>query len=111
MLIKTRKPGPRAKKVELQNIYYGTIRTGTPLSLGLTVSYRFYETDVKAIANIVHGDIDQHMTAKHKRLDERRSKKRRAVHRELKVRYHADMTKISGEIDDEDGLFYHAERM
>ena len=111
MLIKTRKPGPRAKKVELPNIHYGTIRCGTPLSIGMTVSYRFYENDVKMIAKIVHGDIDKHMSAKQERLDLQRLKKRRAVHRELKIRHHTDMMDISGEIDDEDELFYHAQRM
>ena len=112
MLITTRKPGPRAKKIDLPNIHYGTVRTGTPLSIGMTISYRFYEDQVKSIAKIVHGDVDEHMKAKRRQNSERRAKKRRQVHRELKVRHHTDMLEFyEKEVsEDEEGRDHHQER-
>lgn len=90
MLVKTRKPGPRAKKIDLPQISYGTVRTGTPLWLGMVIAHRFFEKDVQMIAKLVHGDVEKHITDKRQQRINRRAKKRRTVHRELKVRYHAD---------------------
>ena len=111
MLIKTRQPGPRAKKTDLPNIQYGTVRCGTPICVGRVISYRFYENDVEAIAKLVHGDVDEHMTAKNEQRTNRRNKKRRLVHRELKVRYHADLIEIFDLEEDREDREYHQKRM
>ena len=111
MLIKTRKPGPRAKMVDLPNIHYATVRCGNGTWTGMRTSYRFFDRDAKAIAKIVHGDIDEHMAAKGKQRYERRVKKRREVHRELKVRYHTDMVEyFGGDEPEKDVRDYHQER-
>ena len=112
MLIKTRKPGPRAKKTDLPTVHYGTVRSGTPLSLGMTISYRFYEKHVYSIAKIVHGDVERHMAIKRNQRAERSDKKRRNVRRELKVQYHADLVEAfsvsEGDVEVKD---HHRKRM
>lgn len=92
MLIKTREPGPRAKisKKDLFPIAYGAVRTGTPLRLGTVISYRFFRRDVEALARLVHGDVEAHMKAKRAQLRERRSKRRKEVHKQLKIRNHEE---------------------
>lgn len=111
MIIKTRKPGPRAKKTDLPTIHYGTVRSGTPLSLGMTTSYRFYEKDVAALAKIVHGDVEKHMATKREQKAKRSAKKRRDLRRELKVRYHADIVEaFSGSGEDAEIRDHHQKR-
>ena len=107
MLIKTRKPGPRAKKTDLPAINYGTVRTGTPLFLGMVVSYRFFENDVEAIAKLVHGDVEKHMSKKRKERREHKKKKRVETIRELKIQ---DFTGILATVTDKDEKAYFQNR-
>ena len=58
--------------------------------LGAVVSYRFFQKDVKALAQLVHGDVAKHIVEKDKERQERRAKKRRLKHRKLKIRFHRD---------------------
>ena len=90
MLIASRAPGPRAKKVVLPNIPYGTVRCSKPYMNGMLTSYRFLRKDVVMIARLVHGDYEKHMEAKDDQRYARKLKKRNKEHRALKVRYHTD---------------------
>ena len=112
MLLKTRKPGPRTKKIDLPTIPYTTVRCGTPLFLGLVVAHRFYEKHVKMIANLVHANVEEHMAAKSKQKDQRAKKRRRLVHRELKIRHHSDLLDFLGEDGgDQEDFEHHHERV
>lgn len=90
MLIKTRKPGPRAKfkQDDLPSITYGTVRTGTPLLIGQVISYRFFRKEVEAVANFVHGNVQEHMETKKQQRKDRRAKKRRDHQRERQINWH-----------------------
>jgi hypothetical protein len=90
MLIKSRPPGPRAKHTDLPAIPYGTVRQGAGWGLGMCVSYRFFEKDVKKIAALVHGDIDKHMAAKRSKAAERKEKRLRQLHIDLRIRQYTD---------------------
>ncbi|KAK3070968.1 hypothetical protein LTR53_009505 [Teratosphaeriaceae sp. CCFEE 6253] len=91
MLLKTRKPGPRSKHRYLPAITYGSHIAGLGYPLGVCVSYRFYRKDVRMIARLVHGaDINGHMKEKHRRLAERKDRRLRQLHMDLKVRFHMD---------------------
>lgn len=90
MLIKTRAPGPRAKRIEFPTIPYATVRKGLGWGLGMTVSYKFYSKDVEMIARLVHGDVTAHMRTKREKKAARELKKLRELHIELKIRYHTD---------------------
>ena len=95
MLIKSRKPGLRAKHINLPPIRYATVRTGMGLGLGMTVSYRFFKKEVKMIAQLVHGDISAHMSMKAKQRQDRQDLRFRRLHVELKIRYHEEMAAIT----------------
>lgn len=56
----------------------------------MCVSYRFYKRDVEMIAALVHGDVAAHMESKHEMLQERKDRRLRKLHIELKIRLHAD---------------------
>lgn len=112
MIIKTREPGPRTKKIELPTIHYGTVRTGTRFFLGLTTSYRFYDKDVQSIAKIVHGDVEKHMASKQEKRAERSAKKRQVIQRGLKIQYHADLVEaFNDDLELADLKDHHQERM
>ncbi|KAK3112783.1 hypothetical protein LTR53_010580 [Teratosphaeriaceae sp. CCFEE 6253] len=91
MLLKTRRPGPRSKHKDLPAITYGSYIAGLGYPLGVCISYRFYVKDVEMIARIVHGDdLEGHMEEKLRRLAERKDKRLRQLHMDLKIRYHMD---------------------
>lgn len=90
MLLKSRKPGPRTKPLDLPTIPYGTLRTGKPYLNGMCLSYRFYRKDVEAIATIVHGDFKSHMEKKFEERFDRKWKRSRNARREMKIRKHTD---------------------
>lgn len=75
---------------------------------GWMVSYRFFLKDVKAIAELVHGDVEAHMAAKRKKQVERQHKRSRDVHRKLKIRYHTD---LYGEAKAKVKQLHHQKRM
>ncbi|KAF2483152.1 hypothetical protein BDY17DRAFT_323910 [Neohortaea acidophila] len=112
MLIATRKPGPRAKKVDFPVINYGTVLTGKPYYNGIQISYRFVEKDVIRVASAVHGDIEAHMRKRNWARWDRQFKRRDEEHRKMKIRYHRDMAanphckEMSG-----DSKEYHQERL
>lgn len=91
MLIKTRVPGPRAKRTDFPDIPYATVHTGLGYGMGMTVSYKFYRKDVQMIARLFHGDVDAHMATKREEQVARKDKKLRKLHLELKIRYHTDL--------------------
>jgi hypothetical protein len=90
MLLPTRQPGPRVKKIDLPVIPYGTLKVTKPFMSGWMVSYRFFKKDIETIAKIMHGDVDAHMEVKRKKRTERRQKRVCETHRKLKLRYHRD---------------------
>jgi hypothetical protein len=65
MLMKSRKPGPRAKFTDLPAIPYGSeYKTlGFPVFKTITVFY-FRHKDLRRIADLVHGDWVKHMNLK-----------------------------------------------
>ena len=88
MLLKSRKPGPRAKHIKLPTILYGSAYIGMGYRQGWSVTYRFYRKDVEMIADIVHGDLDEHMAKKEEVRVQRKTKRLRKLHIELKISYH-----------------------
>lgn len=75
MLMKSRKPGPRAKFTDLPVITYGSeYKTiGSPVFKTITVFY-FRRDDLRRIADLVHGDWYKHMKSK---LDEREARQQK----------------------------------
>ncbi|GAB7362670.1 hypothetical protein MBLNU230_g2979t1 [Neophaeotheca triangularis] len=88
MLLKSRSPGPRAKHSNLPVIPYNTVWGGLGIFNGYGVKYNFLRSDVERIANLVHGDVEEHMKEKTRKNDARKEQKRIKVKRELKIRYH-----------------------
>ena len=106
MLLKSRKPGPRAKNIDLPVIVHGTIRTGL-IYAGACTSYHFFRKDVEEIAKLVHGDVEAHMREKNNERCARKTKNRYERKRKLKVRYHTDCLAIAKTEKKE----YHQHRM
>lgn len=90
MLLKSRKPGPRAKHVNLRVITYGTQHGGNAISVGSCISYKFFAQDVEKIADMVHGDAHAHMVIKRQERMERKLKRVRRNERATKIRVHTD---------------------
>lgn len=65
MLMKTRKPGPKAKFTDLPAVTYGSEykNIGFPAFKTMIVFY-FRSKDLQMLANLVHGDWRQHMAKK-----------------------------------------------
>ncbi|KAK3721010.1 hypothetical protein LTR37_003300 [Vermiconidia calcicola] len=91
MLLKSRKPGPRAKHTNLPMVSYGTVRTGL-MWAGACTSYHFFQRDVNRIAQLVHGDVEEHMEKKRRERSKRERENRRELKRKLKVRHHNDQS-------------------
>lgn len=96
MLLKSRKPGPRAKFTELPTILYGSAykAMGFPVFKRMTAFY-FRPKDVLKIARLVHGDVDKHMMQKQEARDERREKARAKRVREFVIKFHEDCLEVS----------------
>jgi hypothetical protein len=100
MLMKSRKPGPRAKFTDLPVIPYGSeYKTiGFPVFRTITVFY-FRRDDLRHIADIVHGDWVKHMGMK---LDERAARKRKAKTKRARmfiITYHErELEKTKGKV-------------
>ena len=88
MLLKSRKPGPRAKHTKLPAILYGSAYIAMGYRMGWSVTYRFLRKDVEMIADLVHGDVDEHMAKKDEARVQRKDKRLRKLHIELKISYH-----------------------
>lgn len=107
MLIKARKPGPRAKHTDLPTITHGTVMGGMGYGVGGSVSYRFFVEDVRRIAQLVHGDVRAHMGKKFHEQWVRRHTKMKRVWIELKTRYHNDgLARAKDGKDDTRRLFH-----
>jgi len=89
MLMKSRKPGPRAKFTDLPAIPYGSeYKTlGFPVFKTITVFY-FRRKDLSRIADLVHGDWVKHMNLKFRERAERQRKARAKRVREFIIEYH-----------------------
>jgi hypothetical protein len=89
MLLKSRKPGPRATFVNLPPIPYSSQTKGIGFPVfGSVTSFTFRRKDVEMIARLVHGDVDGHMKQKRQERLSRELKARRGRIRELKIGYH-----------------------
>jgi hypothetical protein len=89
MLMKSRKPGPRAKFTDLPAIPYGSEYKsfGFPVFKTVTVFY-FRHSDLRRIANLVHGDWVKHMNLKNiERVARQRKGKVKRV-RKFIIEYH-----------------------
>lgn len=73
MLLKSRKPGPRAKQIDLPTIPYASLKVGS--FYGAVMSHQCLRKDVMVLAKLVHGDVVAHMTAKYERLADQRQKR------------------------------------
>lgn len=89
MLMKSRKPGPRAKFTDLPAIPYGSEykSIGFPVFKTITVFY-FRPRDLRRIANLVHGDWIKHMSSKHVERAARQKKFRTKRVRKFIIEYH-----------------------
>lgn len=89
MLIKSRKPGPKAKLLDLPIIPYGTEykRFAFPLFYRVCVYY-FRRSDVEMLAKMVHGDVNKHMEQKAAERQVRRQRARTKRVRSFKIEYH-----------------------
>ena len=89
MLMKSRKPGPRAKFTDLPAIPYGSEykAIGFPVFKTITVFY-FRVKDLRHIADLVHGDWIKHMSLKMIERDARQQKARTKRVRKFIIEYH-----------------------
>jgi hypothetical protein len=89
MLMKTRKPGPRAKFTDLPAITYGSeYKTiGFPVFKTITVFY-FRLKDLRRVADLVHGDWVKHMNRKIVERAARQQKVRNRRVRKFIIEYH-----------------------
>jgi hypothetical protein len=88
MLIKSRKPGPRAKFLDLPMISYGS--DYKPVGL-----YYFRRTDVEMLAKLVHGDVEKHVRQKVYERAVRRIKARKTRVREFRIKHHQEKVEVS----------------
>jgi hypothetical protein len=96
MLLKSRKPGPRAKFLDLPPIIYNTTvkAVGYPMFISVT-SFTFRRKDVEMIARHVHGDMEGHMQQKRRERYLRGCKARGRRIRDFKVAYHESELKVA----------------
>lgn len=89
MLLKTRKPSPRAIFTDLPTIPYTSKYKfmGFPVLKPITI-FTFRLKDVRMIADIVHGDVEGHMRLKRFEKATRQNKARSKRVKELKLRFH-----------------------
>lgn len=96
MLMKTRRPGPRAKFTDLPAIPYGSEykALGFPVFKTITVFYFRFE-DLRRIADLVHGDWDKHMSLKRVERAARQERARTKRVRKFIIEYHERELEIS----------------
>ncbi|GAB7326160.1 hypothetical protein MBLNU13_g10166t1 [Cladosporium sp. NU13] len=89
MLMKSRKPGPRAKFTDLPAIPYGSEykALGFPVFKTITVFY-FRLEDLRRIADLVHGDWIKHMSLKRVERAARQERTRTKRVRKFIIEYH-----------------------
>lgn len=96
MLLKSRKPGPRAKHLDLPPVLYGSRRAslGFPIFNTATI-YLFQREDVAKVAGLVHGDVGAHMEKKKIQQDARALKARCKRVLDAKLGYHRDLEEVT----------------
>jgi hypothetical protein len=96
MLIKSRKPGPRAKFTDLPAIPYGSEykALGFPVFKSIAV-FCFRNKDLARLAGLVHGDFETHMRAKRRERFERQDKAQTKRVRKFIIEYHERELEIS----------------
>jgi len=96
MLIKSRKPGPRAKFLDLPTISYGSEYkpVGFPAFKSVCV-YSFGRSDVEMLAKLVHGDVEKHIRQKTVESNVRAAKARRKRVREHMIQHFQEKVEIS----------------
>lgn len=96
MLIKSRKPGPRAKYTDLPTIPYGSeYKTiGFPVFKTITVFY-FRCVDLRRLANLVHGDWAKNANLKLRERIDRQEKARTKRVRNFIIEYHEREVEVS----------------
>jgi hypothetical protein len=95
-LIKSRKPGPRAKFLDLPTISYGSEYRpiGFPAFKAVCIYY-FRRSDVEILARLVHGDVEKHVRQKEVERNVRRIKARNKRVRDFRIKHHQDKVEIS----------------
>lgn len=99
MLLKSRKPGPRAIVTDLPTIPYASEYrfVGFPVLKAMTV-FTFRLRDVRRIAEIIHGDAEEHMRQKNFEKATRRYKARCKRIKEVKLRFReSELKQATGE--------------
>jgi hypothetical protein len=96
MLIKSRKPGPRAKFLDLPTISYGSEYkpVGFPAFKRVCIYY-FRRSDVEMLAKLVHGDVGKHLRQKEMERNVRRATARRKRVRDFRIKHHQEKVEIS----------------
>lgn len=96
MLLKSRKPGPRAKHTDLPAIAYSSERKGHGYPILNTVtSFTFKVTEIGMIARMVHGDFKAHMVQKEAERADRALRARCKLVKEAKLTYHKDKVEVT----------------
>jgi hypothetical protein len=96
MLIKSRKPGPRAKFLDLPTISYGSEYkpVGFPAFKSVCMYY-FSRSDVEMLAKLVHGDVEKHIRQKEMKSNVRRANARNKRVRDFRIKHHQEKVEIS----------------
>jgi hypothetical protein len=96
MLMKTRKPGPRAKFTDLPAITYSSEykSLGFPVFKTMTV-FHFRDKDLERLANLVHGDWVSHMRKKRVARAARQQKAQVKRVRKFIIDYHERELEVS----------------
>jgi hypothetical protein len=96
MLIKSRKPGPRAKFLDLPPISYGSEHKpmGFPIFNTVTV-FSFRRSDVELIAKVVHGDVKKHLQQKGVERELRSIRARTKRVRGFKINWHQEQLDVA----------------
>lgn len=96
MLVKSRKPGPRAKYIDLPAIPYGTVyKTRGYVTYSKTVAFYFQRKDVEMIARLVHADLESHLERRAAAKRERQRKARIKRIKELKINHHKNWLELT----------------
>lgn len=97
MLLKSRKPGPRAKVIDLPTIAYGSEyqAIGSYFHHTKTTVFRFPRKDVEKIARLVHGNLEGHMKQHKEKQAARALKGRRERIRAQKIKYHEERLEVA----------------
>lgn len=96
MILKSRKPGPRAKHPDLPTILYASYRKGHGFPICSTVtSFTFRTVDVEKIARMVHGDLEAHMVLKKKERPDRALRGRCKRVNDAKLKFHQDRVEVT----------------